>query len=264
MFELNPHSIDKEVPVVELSVSAIDLSFFLKALHDTSFFRQPTPSGVAAPFSIISAILRLSDKYDVPCLRRRAIEHLEVVYPTSLKGWDLSPRFESSTPFDHGVAVKLANDFNIPWIRPMAVYRLASQPFDVVLASLFRVGLCEDDMGMCIRGIRALRTLQFSCGIVTLSLPRKLMSQGALCTCQDILKAKWNAIIGGDFDDPLAVYSVKTEGFCMSCTTRITETFASRREVWDRIPTMIFNESWDTLEALRRASIDKEDVSSYM
>ncbi|TFK32845.1 hypothetical protein BDQ12DRAFT_739120 [Crucibulum laeve] len=56
-----------------------------EALMDPSFvFFEPPPSPTTL---LIASILRLSLKYDVPFLRRRAPTHLRTTFPTSLSAW---------------------------------------------------------------------------------------------------------------------------------------------------------------------------------
>ncbi|KAJ7464391.1 hypothetical protein FB451DRAFT_1042210 [Mycena latifolia] len=66
-------------PVVRLYDDPKDVEVFLRAIFDSSFFTPPEDT----PLEAIVGILRLSHKYDVPYLRRRALKHLETIYPTS-------------------------------------------------------------------------------------------------------------------------------------------------------------------------------------
>ncbi|KAF8217041.1 hypothetical protein K438DRAFT_1798203 [Mycena galopus ATCC 62051] len=87
------------LPVIRLQDKAQDVEVFLKAIFDSrsafcferthiqlppSFFMPPP-----AEFQLgeALAILRLSHKYDVPYLRRRALDHVGPIYPTSLAGY---------------------------------------------------------------------------------------------------------------------------------------------------------------------------------
>ncbi|KAJ6472667.1 hypothetical protein C8R47DRAFT_1054010 [Mycena vitilis] len=60
-------------PVVRLQDSAEDVEVFLRAIYDSSYFMPaPAPTGL----SVVLSILRLSHKYDVQYLHRRALDHL--------------------------------------------------------------------------------------------------------------------------------------------------------------------------------------------
>lgn len=91
-------------PVVRLHDSAEDVANLLLALYDgpwvpfiprlsTHMFTNASPRtfGDNDPddFVIVSGILRLSTKYAMDSLRSKAITHLNIAWPTSLKGWDL-------------------------------------------------------------------------------------------------------------------------------------------------------------------------------
>ncbi|KAJ7132435.1 hypothetical protein C8R44DRAFT_611809 [Mycena epipterygia] len=69
------------IPIVELYDMAAEVEPFLRAIFDSSSFMPPpaTPD-----LSDILAILRLSHKYDIQYLYRRALDHLSRVFPTEL------------------------------------------------------------------------------------------------------------------------------------------------------------------------------------
>ncbi|KAJ7132735.1 hypothetical protein C8R46DRAFT_818567, partial [Mycena filopes] len=72
-------------PFVRLPDSAEDVTYFLKALIYSEFF-EPYPAKTIFP--IIAGVLRMSHKYQVDVLRKRALVHLSSLYPTTLPGWD--------------------------------------------------------------------------------------------------------------------------------------------------------------------------------
>ncbi|CAK5263869.1 unnamed protein product [Mycena citricolor] len=72
-------------PVLVLDDSAADMMYFLKALFDYEFF---APYPAKTDFDAIHGVLRLGTKYRVEPLRRRALQHLSSVHPTSLLAWD--------------------------------------------------------------------------------------------------------------------------------------------------------------------------------
>ncbi|KAJ7061551.1 hypothetical protein C8F01DRAFT_936749, partial [Mycena amicta] len=65
--------------------SADAMSCFLRAIFDSEYFpAYPAPT----EFNIIEGCLRLSHKYEVDYLRKRALVHLSSAYPTRLPLWD--------------------------------------------------------------------------------------------------------------------------------------------------------------------------------
>jgi hypothetical protein len=67
-------------------------------------------------FAVVSGILRLSTKYAIDSLRSKAITHLNIAWPTTLKGWDLredkSHAYELTSPTVH------AGLYPSPIVRP--------------------------------------------------------------------------------------------------------------------------------------------------
>jgi len=75
-----------------------DAKHFLKAIHDAGLARFVMKRGwetnqtlryydvrTTSKFSVVAGILRLSTKYQVPYLRKRAISHLTTMFPSSLQ-----------------------------------------------------------------------------------------------------------------------------------------------------------------------------------
>ena len=71
-------------PVLEVQDSSEDFGNLLSALYDGPTFGDNNRDD----FRVVSGILRLATKYDVEKLRARALAHLMVAWPTSLKAWD--------------------------------------------------------------------------------------------------------------------------------------------------------------------------------
>ncbi|KAJ7320757.1 hypothetical protein DFH08DRAFT_890153 [Mycena albidolilacea] len=68
--------------------SAEDVEVFLRAICDSSYF-MPAPAPNDRP--VVLAILRLSHKYDVPYLYKRALDHL------AADGWYTTSHDEESS-----------------------------------------------------------------------------------------------------------------------------------------------------------------------
>ncbi|KAJ6496235.1 hypothetical protein C8R45DRAFT_985361 [Mycena sanguinolenta] len=68
-------------PVIRLHDDPVEVEAFLRAIFDSSYF-MPPPNEVE--FSELLGILQLAHKYDVGYLYKRAISHLETLYPFEL------------------------------------------------------------------------------------------------------------------------------------------------------------------------------------
>ncbi|KAJ7504443.1 hypothetical protein B0H11DRAFT_1982361 [Mycena galericulata] len=118
-------------PVVFLHDTAEDVANFLAALYDGPNFRNNDQDD----FRVVSGILRLSTKYIVDSLRAKALTHLCVAWPSTLKGWDaredLARTFEMETSTSGGhfypspiAVINLAREVNAPCLFPAAFYDL--------------------------------------------------------------------------------------------------------------------------------------------
>ncbi|KAJ6514475.1 hypothetical protein C8R47DRAFT_1206820 [Mycena vitilis] len=113
-------------PFVRLPDSAEDIAAFLRAIFYYDFF-EPFPAPTTFP--VLSSVLRMSHKYEVDTLRKRALLHLSSAHPTTLHEWD---HLQSAVPSwkselgneDQNLAiVALAGQVGATWILPTAFYR---------------------------------------------------------------------------------------------------------------------------------------------
>ncbi|KAJ7142079.1 hypothetical protein C8R43DRAFT_1238195 [Mycena crocata] len=115
-------------PVVRLPDSAVDVTCFFRAIFDSSFF-EPYPAKTS--LEIVISILRLSNKYSVDFLRRRALVHLSSCYPTTLSEYSKLHRLSSingpTTPSAHNAALRISREVNALWILPTIFYFLAGE-----------------------------------------------------------------------------------------------------------------------------------------
>ncbi|KAJ6449170.1 hypothetical protein DFH09DRAFT_1386122 [Mycena vulgaris] len=124
-------------PLVHLPDAEMEVTDFLKAIFIPEYF---LPFPALTKFDVIVGCLRLSHKYGVDYLRRRALVHLSSGYRTTLAEWDSSKYDEEATsrlasqvrtwptPYDaaHRISViQLAREVDVPWILPTAFYRLS-------------------------------------------------------------------------------------------------------------------------------------------
>ncbi|KDQ50402.1 hypothetical protein JAAARDRAFT_199963 [Jaapia argillacea MUCL 33604] len=134
-------------PVLDLHDPADDLANLLKALYDGPTFGNNDQDD----FRIVSGILRLSTKYIIDTLRAKAIAHLSIAWPLTLRGWeareDLSRIYEmeSQSRNDHLypspiAVINLARDVNAPSLLPSAFYDLSRYTY----AQIYEP--CEDEL----------------------------------------------------------------------------------------------------------------------
>ncbi|KAF8142000.1 hypothetical protein EV363DRAFT_41413 [Boletus edulis] len=124
-------------PVLRLHDAPEDVANLLTALVDGPSFGNNDP----ADFQVVSGVLRLSTKYVVDSLREKALDHLSIAWPTTLKGWDtredMSRSFElqagSESIYPSPIAViNLAREVNATSLLPSAFYDLSRYGFSQI------------------------------------------------------------------------------------------------------------------------------------
>ncbi|KAJ6460070.1 hypothetical protein C8R47DRAFT_1027932 [Mycena vitilis] len=113
-------------PFVLLPDEAEDVTVFFKALLYYDFFE---PSPAPTTLAILTGVLRMSHKYEVDAMRKRALLHISSFHPTTLDEYlaladKSAPWFEE---LDDGLSftplIVLARELSLDWIIPATFYR---------------------------------------------------------------------------------------------------------------------------------------------
>ncbi|KAM6498909.1 hypothetical protein JOM56_006857 [Amanita muscaria] len=128
------------VPFLKLLDDERDVTEFLKAVFDSSFF-EPDPCGKPSIAAVIG-ILRLSHKYDIGYLRKRALNYLNQGYPNTLARWDMHNRGELAVGYERVhdelleayIVIQLALETQADWLIPAAMYKCCTYPIENILA----------------------------------------------------------------------------------------------------------------------------------
>ncbi|KAL4066074.1 hypothetical protein J3A83DRAFT_4262587 [Scleroderma citrinum] len=126
----------EDCPVLTLYDSAEDVANLLTALVDGPNFGKNDPSD----FRVVSGILRLATKYLVDSLRDKALSHLALAWPNTLKGWDAREDIARAEELEAGssairtypspiAVINLAREVNAPALLPSAFYDLSRYHF---------------------------------------------------------------------------------------------------------------------------------------
>ncbi|KAF7305459.1 BTB domain-containing protein [Mycena chlorophos] len=122
-------------PLVRLPDAAKDVEYMLKALLYSDFFYPPP---LPTTLDTLVRILRMSHKYDIPTLRKRAFAHLDAMHPTSLEAHSALPKgtatwFTGAQPTGSECleVLLLARQFSLDWILPLAYYRVCMYTSDL-------------------------------------------------------------------------------------------------------------------------------------
>ncbi|KAJ7625762.1 hypothetical protein FB45DRAFT_71718 [Roridomyces roridus] len=248
------------IPVVELHDDPEQLQTFLKAIFDSSFF-MPPPAVVQ--LDSVIAILRLSHKYDVPYLRRRALQHLDAAYPSELSAYDARPPVDCK----HSVAIiQTAIEVGALWLLPCAYYDLCGRPMADMLLSPGWNALGEQRQQTALIGHSIL--------VQCLASMLPFLHAEIYGDCQDReecyrLRAEFATRIfarSGSATRPLEAYISAEgeeswaqwdhEGMCAYCIEGAKVDHAEAREqFWTELTTLFGLPDWDVLKGLRQTQL---------
>ncbi|KAJ7174938.1 hypothetical protein C8R46DRAFT_95448 [Mycena filopes] len=265
MFSI-PQPADAEVidgcPVAELPDAAEDVNVFLKTIFDSSFF-EAYPAQTT--HTIIAGVLRLSTKYEVEHLRRRALVHFSSMYPTTLAGWDLIRSDTSSawqkpswsrpdSAADNIALITLARQVGALWILPAALYDLTAAADTRPGPTIFGMG--EGVSPGFLNGYLLQRDNSWI-GPQFLSDPVSMASCDTPLECSRLRLAALRSTAGDCIMTPGIPLSIWGEDqwtlltdMCPDCVARLRELHSSwRQKFWASLPTFYSLGMWQLLEA---------------
>ncbi|KAJ7056063.1 hypothetical protein C8F01DRAFT_1156697 [Mycena amicta] len=234
--------------IVHLPDSAEDISTLLKALIYHDFF-EPVPADTT--FSILSAVLRMSDKYDVATLRRRAIAHLNAAHPTTLAGCDALPRLRAA------------------FLRPSDTKDEAY--VHVEIAILARRSLDLEDKLRVIESGRSFLSEERNKILDCFWLPFSgCLAGDRSCHEMQVAARKDTEIRSMEFLDgssilPVDIFAHKPMKswtnadfqVCAHCLVEVKRLHGmARQSFWDRLPGFFGLPGWDELEKTKAASLE--------
>ncbi|KAJ7148517.1 hypothetical protein C8R43DRAFT_1009204 [Mycena crocata] len=262
-----PPSADMETmdgfPVVKLHDDPEEVDVFLKAIFDSSFF-MPHPA--ETKFETILGILRLSHKYDVPYLRRRALQHLEPIYPTDLSVYDTregNDVIAGETALRRFMTIQVATEVGALWLLPVAYHDLCKLTLSAILSTPWWNSIGEKERTACLIGHSAQiqyfpRMFKFlsiagddetacddwtECNRLRLKFVNESDTWG---------NATWTLDAWGDGFWTL----LENMGMCEDCLTDSKAMHASARQAfWAQLPTMFGLPGWEELEQMRRIAL---------
>ncbi|KAJ6579215.1 hypothetical protein DFH09DRAFT_1310555 [Mycena vulgaris] len=235
-------------PVVFLHDSAADVEVFLRAVFDSSFF-MPPPSPTY--FTTVIGVMRLSHKYDVQYLFRRALSHLDSIYPTSFQEFsDANLRLEAP-PVKCPVGVvtdltvlRLASELDAPWFLPAVYYSICTYP----MKDLFASGEPWTALGP---------DAQQTC------LPSQVhLLRGTAFTHEFLSDIPSDACTSDDHCDQVVSAARLAIELCPECSSAARKDYTtSQQEFWNRMPITFGLPSWEELRNERRDAMGENVVS---
>ncbi|KAJ7444440.1 hypothetical protein FB451DRAFT_75597 [Mycena latifolia] len=247
-------------PVVRLHDSAEDVEAFLRAIFDSSYF-MPPPAEI--DFNAVLGILRLSHKYDVDYLHRRALRHLETVYPTELA---LALPASNIQYGNGGIALhlralRIIQELGATWLLPCAFYMVgtylpgtligAGETWDSLPIDMKQTCLTlQSDLIRAVARINGFFTTLSTCVEAEACNVGKLKYLSMRLTHRDP---------GGE--DPFSEWEeddwdYMAKFICAECISRArAEHKILEAHIWGELPAYCGLESWDVLQEKRRAAL---------
>ncbi|KAJ7018705.1 hypothetical protein C8F04DRAFT_1150423 [Mycena alexandri] len=262
-----PKDIDTvdDCPFVLLPDPAKDVASFLRALFYYDFFE---PSPAPTTFEILAGVLRMSHKYEVDGLRKRALTHLSSAHSTEfgddgstlhhdLPSWRTA--LADGTNDENMLIVELARQVGADWILPTAFYRMCEHSYEETIIT--RTALSTGDKVRCFQGLRFLETtgaasvLQFLCNhevamcpqpyecLVARTIKHQSVSERRDYSRETETTMPFELWGEGDWDD-LEV--------CDPCLSQMQKVHReARKRLWDQLPGIFGLPDWSELEKIK-------------
>ncbi|KAJ7607729.1 hypothetical protein FB45DRAFT_806647 [Roridomyces roridus] len=254
-------------PIVVLHDAEQDAEHFLRAIFDSSFFeRPPAPT----PFQVIAGILKLSTKYDVAYLRRRALLHIASISPRSVAEYDtmgFTPDASLQTPRELFSRLLLFDSLDLTWAMPAALYAVTC----CTVQDIFD-GIPADATGN--DPIQLTPALQRTCLVARTTL---LIAQnhetfrflraarGESCTAASACRRARSTILENFTKQvklaPLGYLVPERWGtipLCSACKKASLEMYdEARRTIWEQLPSIFGLPTWEEMEQMRKADVDE-------
>ncbi|KAJ7110262.1 hypothetical protein C8R43DRAFT_1042478 [Mycena crocata] len=255
-------------PFVHLPDTAADVTVFLKALLYYDFF-EPHPAPTT--FDIIAGVLRMSHKYEVEALRKRALMHISSAYPTTLREWERLhdeglPEWSAELQWSYFPLIFLSRQLSLDWILPTAFYEVCR------VASVEEIiqctGLESKDKVRCLEASSQLEATVTTKILDFLWSPFLINGCTSQRACTDARFSKrreaelWRqrAISEAVEFQALDIWNKEDwyrlqETVCDVCLSTMKQTHKrARQKFWDELPEMFGLPDWTALEVMKIAA----------
>ncbi|KAJ7639642.1 hypothetical protein DFH06DRAFT_1335329 [Mycena polygramma] len=250
------------VPVVTLHDDPAEVEVFLKAIFDSDFF-MPPPADSKLEDTL--GILRLAHKYDVPYLRRRALNHLAAAYPTQLSEYSQIPPTTQLVLGELVMIISTATEVGALWLLPTAYYQACHFKLSDILQHKDWRTLGEKERQACVIGYEAILR-QYPRIIECILLWKE---EGDDCENPTACNRRRCTLTGANtalipfMNKPLIMFEMDEEGWqgmfggvCHKCVQEArTHHATSRQMFWGALPEMFGLPRWEELEQMRDAAL---------
>ncbi|KAJ7776973.1 hypothetical protein DFH07DRAFT_731393 [Mycena maculata] len=254
------------VPVIRLHDSALETEVFLRAIFGVDSFSKffmPPPSPVK--FSAVIGVMRLAHRYDVQYLFRRALCHLESMYPMEFSCFQAMSQDEEAEPhiiFPAGIVTDLialhaASAVGVQWLLPSIYYSISIYLTAEMLGSgepWHTLGPHEQQTCLISHP-----NLIRAATIIHEFLQKNPNGRGPCSSPRDCAEAREFLLIrtkqGRRDTDPLQewVFAETENGLCVVCSVAGQAEYSSAQLFfWLDMPEIFKLPSWEDLDELRR------------
>ncbi|KAF8193261.1 hypothetical protein K438DRAFT_1589597 [Mycena galopus ATCC 62051] len=258
------------IPVVVLHDAAEDVEVFLRAIFDSSYFM---PSPERAYFTDVIAILRLSHKYDVEYLHRRALQHLEVDFYRgsveeymTIKSRHLKYNRTHGHNLRYSTLIGAALEVGALWLLPMAYYAFSFRKFEALLSILSDNDANHPYVRTCLAGWHRMMRANIDLHRFLLQAePRPYcLKPNGTCT---VAHNTWRTMVV-DFDEgicapfdswELMISTAKVAAdFCIPCHAAATKNMQRALDIfWNDLPSYFDLPGWSDLNAMKEAAMGR-------
>ncbi|KAF8193257.1 hypothetical protein K438DRAFT_2017820 [Mycena galopus ATCC 62051] len=253
------------IPVVVLHDAAEEVEVFLRAVFDSSYFMPPPEP---AYFAEVVAILRLSHKYDVEYLHRRALQHLEVdFYRGSVKEYmtiksrrlKYSPiKFMMNVHRDDFTLIRVAREVGALWLLPTAYHGVSTRGFEAFLSDLDNG---EHYVRTCLAGSYRLERANIKVHLFLLEAEPGPYCEDLNGSCA-AAHTEWRSqVLNGSHFGPISsslYISNYAANFCIPCHEAATENTKEACDTfWNNLSSYFDLPGWPELNAMREVAIGR-------
>ncbi|KAJ7657259.1 hypothetical protein DFH06DRAFT_1197809 [Mycena polygramma] len=255
-------------PVVRLWDDERDLGYFLNAIFDYEFF---APFPAKTTFDIIAGVIRLSTKYEVASLRKRALQHLASAFP--FRPVQFPGRSSWKIPNHEWIRVVLfAREMSIDWILPVAFYRVVEKSTPAQLLN----GIDIDDVHFELAPADKLVSVEQSlaiCGSASSQLTHFLLDRKLNSACPGLIATKYASdCLTPRLDARMMVEARRTERVlpmtlwmqddwanllvCSTCKSAMKVAHEAALDAyWTGLPARFGLPEWEVLEIAKEADL---------
>ncbi|KAF7328534.1 BTB domain-containing protein [Mycena venus] len=230
-----------------------DVEYFLKALIDYKFFLAfPSPT----TFDIVTGIIRLSKKYEVDSLYKRALVHFASAFPMTVADYPICPSWDPTDEYIR--ALTFARELELDWALPTALYRVCAYTAIEDILNGIRVDnrwleLDPQDKLVCLQQSVELRGSASASILDFLWDPEKIEGcRNYNSTCKDErLRLRKLAEDWRTKNLPLVLWTDEEWSLCNACSTCLNVMKATHQasleKFWDSLPQRFGLGTWDDL-----------------